>query len=392
MINIPQEIIQLILADFDAVVERAWLQNISLVNGHFAVPAQRILFKSLAIEGDDRTNWRPTIERALNLATGSPHLTSYVKDLTVVLPRSNYPEEQNLLLRLLLKLPNIQRFVIKGVGVRWASLAQELQSALFDFLHQPGLEQLHLISIFDIPLHTMAFIMQNMRVLSLQNVTVQKSEDTHAVIDDALPKLRHLRVSMYWESIFVALRPNTRCMAAVTQLTIQEPSASAVELLDAAAATLAYLQLEYFSNPSLEFKLPHLPHLVSLDLQIRPFNALLPPALPDLLASNAAALPALRTLTIHICLPVRYSSVRPLAPKDLAIFEVIPNAQPLSVLPAAFPRLSRCVWDLVFAEIPHGRETFTLFCTAVQQNLAGWPEGGVLDVRESVRRRNAELP
>ncbi|KAF8205460.1 hypothetical protein K438DRAFT_1963903 [Mycena galopus ATCC 62051] len=98
------ELLELILADFDPTADKDSLQSIALTATPFTRPVQRIVFRSLALRGDENYAWRPsraTFERMVNLLNGSSHLAIYVKDLTIKLHSRPSADHHHQLARIL---------------------------------------------------------------------------------------------------------------------------------------------------------------------------------------------------------------------------------------------------------------------------------------------------
>lgn len=104
----------------------------------------------------------------------SPHLAQYIRDLTIDLPDS--ADEDTPLAHILQEVPNIERLVISGLGVRWNDLSQAVASTILDVFARPSLKGLHLLNIHHLPEAAILRVFSSMEVLSLHNSTVNAGE------------------------------------------------------------------------------------------------------------------------------------------------------------------------------------------------------------------------
>ncbi|KAJ6562201.1 hypothetical protein B0H19DRAFT_1068871 [Mycena capillaripes] len=188
MAAILQELVEVILADFHPVDDRNSLKSIALAATNFAEPAQRVMFRSLALQGHDTPGWCPTFERALNLFNGLHTLLS-------ILPIKGSPEHLELVLP---RFSNVWRFIIRGVGVAWDDLEPGLKSTLATFLSGPSLEKLHLSHILGMPLAIIAIAAQTIPMLSLQNIFLKAEQEAPSAEEldpSSSPRLTHLILS-----------------------------------------------------------------------------------------------------------------------------------------------------------------------------------------------------
>ncbi|KAJ6562202.1 hypothetical protein B0H19DRAFT_1259784 [Mycena capillaripes] len=395
MAAIPQELVEVILADFHPVDDIESLKSISLTATNFAGPAQRIMFRSLALHGHEMPGWCPTFERALNLFNGSPHIAFYVQDLSVRLPIKTSPEHHNLLELVLPKLSHVRRFIIRGVGVAWDDLGPCLQSTLAKFLLGPSLDKLHLSHILGMPLTVIAIAAQTISVLSLNNVFLKTTEETlsdSGLNPRASPRLNHLILSSTRGSqfnAFLGLIVSPVYTANLQRLAVEQSDFSG-DLLRAVAPTLTELILNCIQNHN-RFDLPWLPCLTSLELKVKfAFSALIPIWLPAALVQLPRMMPALRLLTLSIAVSERYTHSAP-SQINLARIDSPANAVALSSVDETLGgTVSRLIWDLTFGELvaekPYYALMFARFRTAVERNMVRMREAGYMEVRYSERR------
>ncbi|KAF7342558.1 hypothetical protein MSAN_02012100 [Mycena sanguinolenta] len=397
MPTIPQELVEVILADFDPVVDRASLESVALTAINFAGPAQRVLFRSLGIHGHQKLG---SFDRAFNLLAGSPHIGPYVKDLTIKLPLKAALEHHHLLERLLPQFSNVRRCVLNGVGVSWDDLQPALQSALTAFILRGTLDKLHLLHITNLPAGLIPLIAQTTPVLSLQNVFIKRgapfSQGEQA--SSEIPHLTHLMLSSPhgMQSHLCQQLTSPSCTANLLRLAVDQ-GLFADDLLHAVAPTLKELSLNCTGTHQ-PFTLPSLPHLVTLELQIAPsWVSMLPEWLPVALASLPDSVPALRTLTVRIALPVLDAYARK---QDLALLATPGTTAVLAAVDTVLHgAVSLCVWELTMAEPAgavmsavgnstvgaHSALVFARFRAAVEKNVTRMCAEGTLEIRYAQR-------
>ncbi|KAJ6578395.1 hypothetical protein B0H19DRAFT_1123097 [Mycena capillaripes] len=393
MTTIPQELVEVILADFHPVDDRESLKYISLTATNFAGPAQRIMFRSLALHAADIPGWYPTFERALNLFNGSPHIALYVEDLTVRLPIQGSPKHHNLLEQVLPMFSNVRRFVLRGVGVTWDNLELGLKTTLATFLLRASLEKLHLSQILDMPLAIIAIAAQTISVLSLQNIFVKAEPETQweeGLNPSSSPRLTHLILASppggEFDPFQKLILP--AYIANIQRLVIQK-SAFSNRLIHAVASTLTDLSFDCFGTQN-PFDLPQLPKLASLELKLgTAFRVLLPGWLPATLVQLPVALPALRTLTLHLELLGHRSPVQGAPQTDLAVLDAPGTVSGLSALDNALcGTVPRLVWNLAFTELSRAHSELVVACVraAVERNMVRMHEASATEVAYTERQ------
>ncbi|KAF8209157.1 hypothetical protein K438DRAFT_1811845 [Mycena galopus ATCC 62051] len=407
MTTIPQELVEVILVDFDSVEDKDSLESISLTATNFAGPAQRVLFRSLGLDCHKKPG---SLDRAFALLSGSPHIASYVKDLAIQLPLKTTPEPHHLLERLLPQFSQVRRFVLNGVGISWDYLQPGLQLALSTFLLDTSFEKLHLIHISDMPGALIRIAAQTSAVLSLQNVfikSISPMPEAESRPDQNL-RLTHLMLSSPhgMQSLLCRQLMLPSCTANILRLEVDQSPFSA-ELLRAIAPTLTELSLNCIGTDH-PFTLPFLPHLVTLDFQVAPsWESLLPGWLPAALTSLPDAVPLLHTLTVRITLPVLDAHARR---QDLALPGTPGTTAILAAVDAIlYGAVSLCIWELAMAsakaanaanrrpgisngtgmeagtENAHCAMVFARFRAAVERNVTRMCADGTLEIRQVER-------
>ncbi|KAJ6566823.1 hypothetical protein B0H19DRAFT_1374229 [Mycena capillaripes] len=314
MSSIPPELIAAIVDELEH--DRASLKACSLVAIAFCPPSQRHLFRAMWLH---RENWQfytvvqqalhrgttipsGTIKRVSSLLSESPHLTAYVRDLTIDLPDS--ADEDAPLAYVLHAATNLERFVVSGLAVRWGDLSDPLVSSILEVLARPMLKNLHFLNVRDVPasaiLHALSFV----KVLSLHHSTFTEDEQ-----EDAAPPtaslLDHLILSTSLPSTYeLILSPHAPKLRSVTKLLLRvdwNARLYAERLLSSLAGTLIQLELDC-GELSFPFNLPHLPHLRFLTLRL--FRGIAR-RLPDGFAGTLAGLPRV-SLTVSFAIQNRF--------------------------------------------------------------------------------------
>ncbi|KAJ7026842.1 hypothetical protein C8F04DRAFT_1123892, partial [Mycena alexandri] len=248
MTTIPQELVELILVDFDPLDDRQSLLHISLVQINFVGPTQRLLFRTLAVYGDScyPEGRDMTLSGAVGLFSESPHLADYVQSLTLRLSPDCDSQEQDLGRRLLNTLLGIHNFVFNASRTRWDLFDPTFTYTLLRFISSAPMAHTNLIGLFAVPEGVFNTLMCTVSVLSLHSVSLEKEEaDTVAARPEKI-KLVHLRL-MFQSSISLCdflSRPSTLLnLRSLRKLTIQGAYEHCSRFLAVLAPTLPYLHL-----------------------------------------------------------------------------------------------------------------------------------------------------
>ncbi|KAJ7454215.1 hypothetical protein FB451DRAFT_1518749 [Mycena latifolia] len=381
MTTIPQELVDAILRDFDPTADRASLKSISLIATNFTGPAQRVLFRALSLHGHSMPTWCPSFERARDLLLCSPHLAAYVKELTVRLPWEHSPDHHDLLEDILRLVPNVRRFVVEGVGLRWGTLKPGLQSALAARISTPGPDALYLTSLFDVPVSVIYGAAKHIQLLSVRNVSVEESGVLPASADASALQLTHLILTLNpWNVLTVLQRAHLACLQ---RLAFKADTAD-VSALNNAGPRLMHLEIDCIDTTA-PFTLPLLPHLTHLDIHLSPGHALLRDWVLPMLAPLPHTAPALRALALHL-----HASPSQSRGRTVSIFEPEANAQTLAMLEDVLcPAVAspRCIWTLVcidaLVDNPYAPLVFARFRAAVERGMPRLRVEGRLVVREA---------
>ncbi|KAJ7162429.1 hypothetical protein C8R46DRAFT_1353357 [Mycena filopes] len=163
--------------DFDPLDDRQSLLQISMVQINFAGPAQRLIFRTLAVYGDGcyPEGRDMTLLRAVPLFSDSPHLAHYVRSLTLKLGIDSGLPEQDLAGQLLDALSGVQNFVFNASRTKWDLLDAQFTTRLLHFVAAPQMTHLNLIGVFAVPHSVFTTLLCAAPVLSLHSVTLPEN-------------------------------------------------------------------------------------------------------------------------------------------------------------------------------------------------------------------------
>ncbi|KAJ7142393.1 hypothetical protein C8R44DRAFT_974161 [Mycena epipterygia] len=302
MASVPHDLIAAIIDELHH--DRASLKACSLAAASLRSPSQHHLFHSIWLHQDSlqfRMGLLPTalhertgtpsgaIERVSALLADSPYLASYVRDLTIDRPDS--VEEDMALQRVLKAVPNLERFVISGLRVRWDTLSLPLRSTILDVIARPTLDRLHLLRMRNVPVPVILRALSSVSVLSIHDTSFEEAYPENPG-PPTLPHLEHFILNTRLPSTYELILPHALTLANVKRLfLLVDPTCRlhAERLLSSIGDGLECLELDYESlSSSFPWDLPHLPNLHSLTLIM--FRGTFR-GLPNGLAGTLAALP-----------------------------------------------------------------------------------------------------
>ncbi|KAJ6450633.1 hypothetical protein C8R45DRAFT_1043009 [Mycena sanguinolenta] len=387
--TIPQELIETILSHFDPVDDRDSLKSVALAATEFAGPAQAILFRRLYLHCSLVTvDWGLTFERALNIFNASPHLSSHVKDLMLILPPKGSAAYHAQLEDLLQKCIRVRRLVLKGMpAIVWNNFTPALQSAMATFFKRAVfLEKLHILDIKAVQQSPVKLAAQRCSVLSLYGAWIDTDDESlseeHAI--RARPRLDHLilstrtgllRPGAYLELMAPAYTSSLRRLAIDQTRVTNEYLRTVQSTLTDLSLTCAHPNI--YLDTYTSFNLLPLPRLTTLELKLLSVRTLVLPGLPSILAQLADVLPVLHTLILRITLR---SCTEDLGPATATLLAACDVSLAMS------GSLSRCIWDIVFQRQLPAREHPETYRTLLEYNLPRMREAHALEVRYSTRR------
>ncbi|KAF7377115.1 hypothetical protein MSAN_00130500 [Mycena sanguinolenta] len=305
MAQLPQELIDAIVQE---VKNKDDLQACSLTARNLVAASQSGLFRQMSLRWDSSSRIAPAFARARSFLYECPHLSSYIRELTLDLP--SFHQGQVILetiLQMLLHGGHLERLAINGHAQHWDELLSQLTLTIPSIIELPSMQCLHLLRISSLPASVVFQAASSVRVLSLNRVIPQRVRDITANI----PPNTHLETLILpW-----CLTTETLLRACDFLLAVQNLRRLSVDmhssgyhhsLIASSSAHLQYLEIECgaFSTP---LNLPPLPALRSLAVLLaKSVDVDRLWTLPENLTSTIAALPAvcphLETLklTIHI--------------------------------------------------------------------------------------------
>ncbi|KAJ7025796.1 hypothetical protein C8F04DRAFT_1127098 [Mycena alexandri] len=140
---VPPELVEVILRAVDLDVES--LKACSLVGLAFQRPSQRMLLSSFTLDPLTRTT---SYLAASSLLAESPHVASYVTSLAISLPLELLSStDVESLIQIFSRLVNVQKCILDGGYLRF-------NSNFMDYIFRQSLDELHVISITNIPSST----------------------------------------------------------------------------------------------------------------------------------------------------------------------------------------------------------------------------------------------
>ncbi|KAJ7359668.1 hypothetical protein DFH08DRAFT_414777 [Mycena albidolilacea] len=297
MVPFPQELFDAII---DEIHDKETLKACALVGSSFLPPSQRKLFRKVRLPGGLGRRSRDT---SAALAE-SPHLVSYVRDLTILMA-STVPNSVAMagMLRL---AQNIESLVVFGRAVNWNHLKHEACSALIDCLSRPSLRLLYLSSMQGVSaaLISAATAIPVVSFVHIRmDVREEISEQLHA--SAPAPRLRHLilgdsgpAVRLICDFLLHPRNPAYTQQIEHLEIHIDQCNASYVErIMAACAATLKYLAV-YATDL---IQLPLLPFV--LEVEIKVFvgdNRRLPAFFSHNFSQIASSLPLAETITLVV--------------------------------------------------------------------------------------------
>ncbi|KAJ6531059.1 hypothetical protein B0H19DRAFT_1384319 [Mycena capillaripes] len=298
-LRLPQELIDAIV--FELRDNTSSLTACSKTARTFRVPCQRRIFRQLVLHNEE-SGYSNNFRRASDLLTSSPHLETYVHDLTSAWPIQS--KDMRRFESVLRALHNVQRFTISNNGsfVGWNTIPLALASTIFDFISLPTLDRLHLIGICDVPFSLINHAISSVRVLSLDIYA------DHGVMSASIPpspsqiRLEHLillhsRTTFYLRHLLCMLNRegyfrNTGHLI----LPLEQRDDDDRALFESLPVTLRHLEIEFGLTRGI-VTIPKLAHLQVLELG---FYIGLSRVLPDTLDLFVSNIPELTPLVESI--------------------------------------------------------------------------------------------
>ncbi|KAJ6457268.1 hypothetical protein C8R45DRAFT_1081919 [Mycena sanguinolenta] len=304
LFDLPQELIEFILADLDTDSLRAC----ALVSCPLLSPSQRLIFRSLVVPYAD-------IPKAQSLFAASSHILDYVHKLEIELEPS-LTSQNGAIASLLPLFPNLECLTIMGKTIQWMDMTLPLHSALHALLDSAAVYSLNLAGIFDVPPSFVILALSSFRRLGLYSISLDASE--YDVLErPALLRTEQLTIRAPYEDSMKRIadlvlqdKPTPGYLNSIKQLTVGMHRAvkpESLRLIGATANTLRRLHLRCGVFRT-HIDLPHLPVLEMIELKLFVgFGVGLPQNLYTTITAFPDTVPAIETLrlTLYGALPGR---------------------------------------------------------------------------------------
>ncbi|KAJ7259383.1 hypothetical protein C8J57DRAFT_1340323 [Mycena rebaudengoi] len=273
MHRLPQELIDAILAHLRD--DYASLSACSLASTSFVAPAQRGIFRSLWLHAAGSLQ-HPKFQAIAAALAQSPHLGSYIRDLTIGLGDSDVEFEHSALQLILCAVQNVERLMISSRRpMNWRRLPKGTRSALRAVVMLPAFRSLYLCCMIQIPSDVIFRAASSVSFLSIHHVSLDKEQEIEFALQDVPngnTQLTHLMLQSTGEhmmnvcNLFLEAPAHIFC---IERLTMRMDSASrtyASRLLTAVAPSLRDLSiLADGLNSPIDF--PHMPLVRTLEIE-----------------------------------------------------------------------------------------------------------------------------
>jgi hypothetical protein len=200
MARVPQELIEAIV---NGIVDANSLKSCALAASCFLPTSQRILLRSLALDGCDFRNFR-----ALDtILAESPHVAEYATKLAIQFSMTEGFREPEVLRQIFRKLVNVREFTLRGQWnlCFWEDLT-EAGPPVLEFIQHQKLTELHVIALGGLPLPVLAVFLSSVPLLSFHRVTALPIPGPAIQLPATYP-LRQLRLSHSQPLLDVLARP-----------------------------------------------------------------------------------------------------------------------------------------------------------------------------------------
>ncbi|KAJ7479126.1 hypothetical protein FB451DRAFT_1240668 [Mycena latifolia] len=265
MVALAQELVDAIIDELGANnglenQDYASLHACSLVACAFVAPTQRHLFRRLALTRQNRAlnEARAKVAQRSALLSSSPHLATYVRDLTLQIDLFS------------------DRLVIRGGARKWGELPADLRTALVALFSLQGLRCVALDCFSGVPASIIRYALSSFKEVSLTSIYISSDGDlpaAHQLDQTSFPStavLDHL-VLDYPPDVSTALH---------ALLLGNEITDSLGHLRHLEVTLNSWTYLSAFA--SIVLKYSHSIQHLAIDFERLPWNALALPSLPRL--------------------------------------------------------------------------------------------------------------
>ncbi|KAJ7658245.1 hypothetical protein DFH06DRAFT_448248 [Mycena polygramma] len=191
---LSQELVDAIieeLSDFDS------LKQCSLVGPAFRYPSQRILLRFLTLRAPSAiAPQRTPFSTVLGFLEESPHVTGFITNLTVWIPRAVSPiAEIETLIKVLDRLTKVRSCALSGAAgkeetsaQKWKGIPANLATALLGFLARQPLDRLRVRSLTFLPISILAHILASATMVTFVEAVCMEGcsmeDGSHPDIDE----------------------------------------------------------------------------------------------------------------------------------------------------------------------------------------------------------------
>ncbi|KAJ7330976.1 hypothetical protein DFH08DRAFT_815060 [Mycena albidolilacea] len=190
--RLPQELLDAIVQDID---DAPTLKACSLAGSKLREQSQRKLLRSLTLAGYNRAAMCAVLKQ-------SPHIASYVTDLTLYIPEEDYISDPDFTVTdieaMLAMVVNVRRCVFGGMdGSRriWSDIPLRLSSAYSRFiLSQWSLHELVITNIIELPPDMLLSLLRAAPTLTVRRVDVVDDLDVSQLPLQHVPGALRLRI------------------------------------------------------------------------------------------------------------------------------------------------------------------------------------------------------
>ncbi|KAJ7271264.1 hypothetical protein C8J57DRAFT_1716398 [Mycena rebaudengoi] len=326
MTELPQELIDTIIYHID---DTNSLKACSLAATNFVASSQRKIFCSLQlwaterdVRRDDNVDGRPNITAVDTLLTASPHLASYILDLTLDI--SSVRDEQIIIERLLHLLPNIEHLFIHGCRryEPWTAMFGGLVTALQAILVRPSLQQLHISYLTGVPPALISLAAFSVPLLSIHSTEILA--ETFATGFSGISVTPTARLTNFIISeggdrtvdLWAVLMRFPACLEHLQRLSVVTTAYSTaydIGLLASVAPILRHFELAAGqTGPYIPLiTIPYMPHVKTVELPTvveDGYTVTYPSRLNSLLAEVAASVPQVEVIILH-CVRRMFSEI-----------------------------------------------------------------------------------
>ncbi|KAJ7272198.1 hypothetical protein C8J57DRAFT_1599239, partial [Mycena rebaudengoi] len=295
---LPQELIEAIIGHAD---DQTTLKSFSITAHRFIGPSQRSIFRSLEL-GQQPGSYEALQARLV----ASPHLSSYIHDLSIDGPKAD--EEKSAAAFILRSLPDLRSLDFFCSHLGWHDTTKEMVHALQALMVQPSLRSFTISSAWDITTSFISRAVASVTFFPITNFNVVIDEasavpvpefpgDFHASLKDLVVRYETRFPGGPGLADVLLSAPASLAHLERLHVNIREPQ----RLLLAVATTLQHLRIEDADvlEDSPKILPPPSPHLHTLEFAIVILDGSTMPAhLPSVFAKIVEDLPSVEVIVL----------------------------------------------------------------------------------------------